>query len=91
MVRNFNSPWASTLVLVQKRDGSLRFCIDLRKLNGCTIRDTYSLLRIDESLDCLNGEQWFSSEDLKSGYWIFEFEEESKSLTAFSVGTLRFY
>ena len=64
-----NSPWASPVVLVRKKDGTLRFCIDLRKLNEHTIKDAYSLPRIEESLDCLNGSKIFTSLDLKSGYW----------------------
>ena len=85
-----HSPWASTVVLVQKRDGGLRFCIDLRKLNEWTIKDAYSLPWIDETLDSLQGSQWFSSFDLKSGYWQVEMDEESKLLTAFTVGLLGF-
>ena len=62
------SPWASTEVLVQKKIGSLKFCINLRKLNNWTIKDTYSLPHIDETLDSLQGSQWFSSLNLKLGY-----------------------
>ena len=86
-----NSPWASAVVLVRKKDGSLRFCIDLRKLNARTIKDAYSLPRIDETLDCLGGPMIFTSLDLKSGYWQVEMEEESKPLTAFTVDPLGFY
>ena len=50
------SPWTSAVVLVRKKDGSLRFCIDLRKLNSRTVKDAYSLARIDETLDYLNGD-----------------------------------
>ena len=63
-----NSPWASAVILVRKKDGSLRFCMDLRKLNARTVKDSCSLPRIDESLDCLNGAVLFTSLDLKSGY-----------------------
>ena len=63
----------------------------MRKLNARTIKDAYSLPRIKESLDCLNGSQIFSSLDLKSGYWQVELEEESIPLTAFTVGPLGFY
>ena len=63
------SPLASAVVLVRKKDGSLRFCIDLRKLNARTVKDAYSLPRIEETLDCLNRVQWFTSLDLKLGYW----------------------
>ena len=78
-------------MLVRKKDGSLRFCIDLRRLNARTIKDAYSLPRIDETLDCLGGAAIFTSLDLKSGYWQVEMDEESKPFTAFTVGPLGFY
>ena len=79
------------VVLVRKKDGSLRFCIDLRRLNTRTIKDAYSLPCIDETLDCLGGAIIFTSLDLKSGYWQVEMDEESKALTTFTVGPLGFY
>ena len=60
-------------------------------VNNRTIKDAYSLPRIEETLDCLNGAKIFTSLDLKSGYWQVEMEEESKPLTAFMVGPLRFF
>ena len=90
-IHKLHSPWASAVVLVQKKDGSLRFCPNLRKLNNQTIKDAYSLPHIDETLDSLQGSQWFSSLDLKSGYWQVEMDEESKPLTAFAMGLLGFY
>ena len=90
-IRKSNSPWASAVVLVRKKDGSLRFCINLRKLNARTIKDAHSLPRIDETLDCLGGSIIFTSLDLKSGYWQVEVDEMSKQLTAFTVGPLGFY
>ena len=78
-------------VLVRKKDGSLRFCIDLRKLNAQTVKDAYSLPRIEDALDSLNGACIFTSLDLKSGYWQVELDEDSIPLTAFTVGPLRFY
>ena len=85
------SPWANTVVMVRKKDGSLRFCIGLRKLNAKIIKDAYSLPWIKESLDCLNGACIFTSLDLKSGYWQVMLDEESIPLTAFTVGPLGFY
>ena len=90
-IRCSNSHWASPVVLVCKKDGSLRFCIDLRKLNAQTVKDAYSLPRIEDALDSLNGACIFTSLDLKSGYWQVELDEDSIPLTAFTVGPLGFY
>ena len=87
----WHSLWASAVVLVQKKDGGLRFCIDLRKLNNWTVKHAYSLPQIDETLDSLQDCQWFSSLHLKSGYWHVKMDEESKPLKAFTVGPLGFY
>ena len=89
-IRCSSSPWASTVVLVRKKDGSLQFCIDLR-MYACTIKDAYSLPHIDETLDCLGGAIIFMSLDLKSGYWQVKMHEESKPLTACTFGPLGFY
>ena len=86
-----HSPWSSAVALVQKKDGGLRFCMDCRKLNNQTVKDAYLLPQIDETLGSLQGSQWFSSLDLKSGYWQVKMDEESKPLTAFTVGPLGFY
>ena len=90
-IRSSSCPWANAVVLVGKKDGSLRFCIDLRCLNARTIKDAYSLPHIEETLDCLGGATIFTSLDLKSGYWQVEMDEDSKPLTAFTVGPLGFY
>ena len=78
-------------MLVCKKDGSLRFCIDLRKLNNQTIKDAQSLPRIKDSLDCLDRAAIFTSFDLQLRYWQVEMTEDSKPLTAFTVGPLGFY
>ena len=91
VIRKSASPWAGPVVLVRKKDGSLRFCIDLRKLNSRTMKDTYSLPQIEESLDCLNGAVIFTWLDLKAGYWQVKMDEDSIPLTTFTVGPLGFY
>jgi transposase InsO family protein len=91
VIRESTSPWCSNVVLVRKKDGSLRFCIDFRQLNQRTIRNAYPIPRIDETLDSLAGAKWFTTLDLKSGYWQVELEEEHKERTAFTVGPLGFF
>ena len=73
-----SSPWASPIVLVQKKDGSVQFCIDYRKLNAVTTKDAYALPRIDDTLDTLCGSKWFSTLDLLSGYWQVEMSPEDR-------------
>ena len=78
-----NSPWASPIVLVTKKDGSVRFCVDYRKVNELTCKDAYPLPWIDEILDTLGGAQWFCTMDLASGYWQIKMKECDKPKTAF--------
>ena len=85
------SPWASPVILVWKKDGSLLFCIDLHKLNAHMVKGAYSLPHIEESLDCLNEACILTSLDLKSGYWQLLMDKDSIPLTTFMVGPLGFY
>lgn len=68
VIRESSSPYASSIVLVKKKDGSLRMCVDFRQLNSKTRKDAFPLPRIEESLDSLTGARWFSTMDLASGY-----------------------
>ena len=77
------SPWASPVVLVKKKSGETRFCIDYRKLNAISIKDAYPLPRIDDCLDALAGAKCFSTLDLASGYWQVGMTEEAKLKSAF--------
>ena len=78
-----NSPWASPVILVRKKDGSIRYCIDYRRLNTVTQKDFYPLPRIDDSLDALGKARFFSTLDLASGYWQIGLTEEAKEKSAF--------
>ena len=78
-----SSPWASNVVLVRKSSGELRFCVDFRQLNSCTVKDSYPLPRIDVCMDALGGAQYFSTLDLRAGYWQVQMDPESAEKTAF--------
>ena len=79
------SPWSSPVVLVPKKDGSLRFCIDYRRLNAATKKDVYPLPRVDDILDALGEARYFSSLDLASGYWQVELDKDAREKSAFTT------
>ena len=84
IIRPSRSPFSSNVVLVKKKSGALRMCVDYIKLNNQTKRDSYALPRIEELLDCCQGSKFFSVVDMKSGYHQVEILEEHKERTAFS-------
>lgn len=83
VIRESCSPFASPIVLVKKKDGSLRLCVDYRQLNSRTRKDAFPLPRIEESLDALTGARWFSTMDLASGYNQVPMAEADRPKTAF--------
>jgi hypothetical protein len=85
VIRPSNSPWASPVVLVKKKDGRQRFCIDSPKINQATTRDIYPIPRIDDCLDALGGNTLFSTFDMHAGYWLIPMKESDKAKTAFII------
>lgn len=83
VIRESQSPYSSPIVVVRKRNNSVRLCIDFRKLNLQTRKDSYALPNLEEMFSALSGSKWFTVLDLKSGYYQIEVEEEDKEKTAF--------
>ena len=84
VIRRSNSPWSFPVVIVDKKDGSKRFCVDFRKLNQITKPNSYPLPLIDAILALLGKAKYFTSLDLKSGYWQVLMDEKDKEKTAFA-------
>ena len=91
VIRPSNSPWCNAVVLVRKKDGSLCFCIDFRKLNSLTMKDSHPLPRICETLESLARAAHFLTFDMNSGFWQVPMDEESKQYTAFTLGSMGLY
>ena len=85
------SPWCNAVVLVQKKDGTLCFCLDFHRLKVHTKKDSYPLLLIQEALESLVGAIQFSTMDFKSRFWQVRMVPESQQYTTFTLGNLGFY
>lgn len=85
IVEPSSSPWSSPILLVKKKDGKFRFCVDYRKLNSVTVRDSYPLPQVSDILDKLRNAKYISSLDVKSAYWQVPVAESSRQYTAFTV------
>jgi transposase InsO family protein len=80
-----NSPWCAPVLPIRKKDGTLRICVDYRKLNQVTVKDTYPLPRIDDILDAVYGSVVYTTLDALSGYWQIPVEERDQPKTAFAM------
>ncbi|KAL7831449.1 hypothetical protein SRHO_G00309520 [Serrasalmus rhombeus] len=83
IIRESESPFSSPIVVVRKKNGEVRLCVDYRKLNLQTVKDAYALPNLEETFSALTGSKWFTVLDLKSGYYQIEVEEADKPKTAF--------
>ena len=90
-IRPSQSPWCNAVVLVRKKDGGLGFCIDFRRLNSQTKKDAYPLPRMQETMESMVGTRFFSTMDLKSGFWQVKMAKDSQQYTAFTVGSMGVY
>ena len=85
VIEETTSPWNSPVLVIPKKDGSMRFCADLRKLNERTIKDVFPIPHLQDTLDSLGNKAFFSTLDLKSGYWQIAIPPADRPKTAFST------
>ena len=84
VIRPSQSPWASPIVMVPKKDGSVRLCIDFRRVNTVTVKDAFPLPRVEDLLEATRGKKWYTTLDAASGYWQIAMEKSSIAKTAFT-------
>ena len=85
------SPWCNAIILVCKKDGGLWFCIDFCRLNSWTKKDAYPLPQMQETMESMVGARFFSTMDLKSGFWQVKMAKDSQQYTTFMMGSMGVY
>ena len=87
VIRDSKSPWSSPVVLVTKKSGEVRFCVDYRRLNSLTVKDSYPLphIGLQDTLGSLGGCKYLCTMDLASGFWQIPMDEKDKEKTAFAT------
>ena len=83
VIEESNGPWASPVVLIPKPDGSIRFCVDYRRLNDVTLPDAYPLPRVKDLIDKIGQAKYLTKIDLSRGYWQVPMEDNSIPISAF--------
>ncbi len=83
IIKKSKSPWTLPVVLVSKKDGSIRFCVDYKKTNAITIVDAHPLPIVNNTIDKIEEKKYYTSIDLASGYWQVEMDENSQDIIAF--------
>ena len=86
-----NSAWSNVVILLRKKDGGLRFCMNFRHLNSCTKKDAFPLPQIHDTINTLKGSKYYITVDLLSGFWLTPMVAESKQYAAFTISMLGFY
>ena len=85
IIKKSKSPQTSPVVLVSKKDGSIRFCVDYKKVNDLTIVDAHSLSIVNDTVNKIEGKKYYTSIDLASEYWQVEVDEDSQDIIAFVI------
>ena len=91
VIKPSKSVWSNAVVLVWKKDGGLRFCINFQRLNTQTRKDAFPLPQIHDAIDTLSGSKYYMTVDHLSRFWQTPMEDSSKQYTTFTVGTLGFF